>query len=121
MKFILVNHRTPSRPSNCIQCARSLGAGYLRDVSTQRRYCDHDCYRRYQAKSLFMPWLAVTGADQGPVTNYPAQLETIAALATGLCWCYAIPITAVSISLMEVALRMHEPATVEGLPAAIPS
>jgi hypothetical protein len=121
MKFILVNHRTPSRPSNCIECARSLGAGYLRDVSTQRRYCDHDCYRRYEAKSLFMPWLAVTHTDQGPGGNYPAQLGTIAALATAVCWCYAIPITAGALSLMEVALRMHEPIVAEGLPAAVPS
>ena len=89
MKFILVNHRTPSRPSNCIECARSLGAGYLRDVSTQRRYCDHDCYRRYEAKSLFMPWLAVTRADDRSATDYPAQLGMIAPLALALYWCHA--------------------------------
>src|SRR5271166_5915643 len=57
MKFILVNHRTPCGPSTCIECSGSLGPGYLRDVSTQRRYCDHHCYLRYEAKSLFMPWL----------------------------------------------------------------
>jgi hypothetical protein len=89
MKFILVNHRTPSRPSNCIECARSLGAGYLRDVSTQRRYCDHTCYLRYEAKSLFMPWLALTPADDGSATDHPAQLGVIAPLAIALYWCHA--------------------------------
>ena len=90
MKFILVNHRTPSRPSACIECARSLGSGYLRDVSTQRRYCDHDCYSRYQAKSLFMPWLAlIPAADDGSAADYPAQLGMIAPLAIALYWCHA--------------------------------
>jgi hypothetical protein len=89
MKFILVNHRTPSPPSNCIACARSLGAGYLRDVSTQRRYCDHDCYLRYETMSLFMPWLALTPADDGSATDYPAQLAMIAPLAVALYWCHA--------------------------------
>jgi hypothetical protein len=89
MKFILVNHRTPSRPSNCIECARSLETGYLREVSTQHRYCDHNCYSRYEAKSLFMPWLAVTRAAHGPATTYPAQLGMIAPLAIALYWCYA--------------------------------
>ena len=89
MKFILVNHRTPSRPSTCIECLRPLDAGYLRDVSTRRRYCDHNCYLRYEAKSLFMPWLAATHADHEPGTNYPAQLGMIASLAIALYWCHA--------------------------------
>jgi hypothetical protein len=89
MKFILVNHRTPNRPSNCIECASSLGAGYLRDVSTQRRYCNHNCYSRYEAKSLFMPWLTLIPTDDGSATNYPAQLAIIAPLAIALYWCHA--------------------------------
>jgi hypothetical protein len=121
MKFILVNHRTPLGPSTCIECSRSLGPGYLRDVSTQRPYCDHHCYLRYEAKSLFMPWLAVTRADHGPSTNYPAQLGMFASLATASCWFYAIPITVASISLFAGALRMHELMTAERFLAPIPS
>jgi hypothetical protein len=82
MKSIFVNHRTPLGPSHCFACSRSLGPGYLRDLSTQRPYCDHDCYARHQTASLFMPWLAVTGADPWP-------------------WWY-------SISLVETGLRLGE-------------
>jgi len=120
MKFILVNHRTPCGPSTCIECSRSLGPGYLRDVSTQRRYCDQHCYLRYETKRLFMPWLTVARADQGPSTNHPAELGMMISLATASCWCYAIPITALSISLVEGALRMHELMTAEGFLGTIP-
>ena len=41
MKFILVNHRTPLNTATCTECERSLGTGYLREVSSQRQYCDH--------------------------------------------------------------------------------
>jgi len=121
MKFILVNHRTPLSPSTCIECSRSLEAGYLRDVSTQRKYCDHHCYLRYEAKSLFMPWLAITRADHGPSMNYPAQLGMITSLAAASCWCYAIPMTVASISLVESALRMHDLIAAERFRVPIPS
>jgi len=121
MKFILVNHRTPRSPSSCIECSRSLETGYLRDVSTQRRYCDHHCYLRYEAKSLFMPWLAITRADHGSSTNYPAQLGMITSLAAASCWCYAIPMTVASISLVESALRMHDLIAAERFRVRIPS
>ena len=121
MKFILVNHRTPLGPSNCIECSRSLETGYLRDVSSQRRYCDHDCYHRYEARSLFMPWLAVTRADRGPSTNYPAQLGMITALTAASCWCYAIPMTVAFISLAESALRMHDSIAAEKYRLPIPN
>jgi len=64
MKFILVNHRTPLNTATCTECERSLGTGYLREVSSQRQYCDHDCYLRYQTKSLFMPWLTISRGDR---------------------------------------------------------
>jgi hypothetical protein len=113
MKFVLVNHRTPCGPSTCIECSRSLGPGYLRDVSTQRPYCDYHCYLRYESKSLFMPWIALTCADHGHSTNYPAQFGMFTSLAAASCWCYAIPITVFSMSLVEGALRMHELMTAE--------
>jgi hypothetical protein len=108
MKFVLVNHRTPLRPSTCSECARSLGSGYLRDVPTRRPYCDQHCYRRYQAKRPLMPWFAATGADHGPGTDYPAELRSVISFAAASCWLYAIPITALSISLVDAALCMHE-------------
>jgi len=52
-----------------------------------------------------MPWLAITRADHGPSMNYPAQLGMITTLAAASCWCYAIPMTVASISLVEGALR----------------
>lgn len=106
MKFILVNHRTPLGQSTCIQCSRSLGRGYLRDVSTQRPYCDYDCYLRYETKSLFMPWLAVTRSDPWPAPGYSAPLEMITSFAAASCWC--------SISLVEAAVRVGDWMTAEG-------
>ena len=92
MKFILVNHRTPLDRSACIRCSRSLGPGYLRDVSTQRPYCDYDCYLRSETERLYMPWLALTRAD-----TYVAALEMITSFAAASCRC--------SISLAEAAMR----------------
>jgi hypothetical protein len=68
-----------------------------------------------------MPWLTVTRADQRPSTNYPAQLGMITSLTTASCWCYAVPITVFSISLVEAALRMHELMAMEGFLGPIPS
>ena len=44
MKFVLVNCRTPVVPSNCAACRRPLDKGYMRDLSTLRRYCGEECY-----------------------------------------------------------------------------
>jgi hypothetical protein len=52
MKFIVVNHRTPRGNITCIECSRSLGPGYVRDVATRRGYCDYDCYRRYHLRDI---------------------------------------------------------------------
>jgi hypothetical protein len=57
MKFILVNHRTPLDSPTCAECSRSLVSGYLKVVSTQRQYCDYECYARYEARDLLAPWL----------------------------------------------------------------
>jgi hypothetical protein len=108
MRFILVNHRIPCRPSTCAECSQSLGPGYVRDVPTRRPYCGFDCYLRYEMKSLTMPWLAVTRLDHGPATNYRAPLGMITSLAAVSYWWYAIQISAVSVSMAEAALRMRE-------------
>ena len=44
MNFVLVNHRTPRRPSCCAACSRPLQRSYLRDLSTHSRYCSVECY-----------------------------------------------------------------------------
>lgn len=38
MKFVLVNRRTPVVPSKCKARRRPVEKGYLRDLSTLRRY-----------------------------------------------------------------------------------
>ena len=115
MKFILVNHRTPLSTVTCTECDRPLGTGYLREVSSQRPYCDHDCYLRYQAKNLFMPWLIVERDDHlppawrsagWPATPYVASCELIASFAAATCW--------YSISLAKAALRVGELMATEG-------
>ena len=44
MNFVLVNHRTPRRPSCCTACSRPLQRSYLRDLSTDSRYCSVECH-----------------------------------------------------------------------------
>jgi hypothetical protein len=109
MKFILVNHRAPLSTVTCTECARPLGTGYLREVSSQRQYCDHDCYLHYRTKSLFMPWLVAERDDSRtagwrpaawPATPYVASYELMASFAAATCW--------YSISLAKAALRVSE-------------
>lgn len=113
MRSILVNHRTPRCPSTSTECSQLLRPCYVRDMCRRLPYCDFDCYLRYEMKKLSIPRLAVTHADDGPATNYPVPLGTITSLAAASCWSYAIPISAVSISLIEAALRMSELITME--------
>lgn len=120
MKFILVNARRPLNAATCTECAQPLGTGYLREVSSQRPYCDHDCYLRYRTRSLFMPWLTAEGDDRlpaswssatwcsaaWPATPYVASYELIASCAAATCW--------YSISLAKAALRVGELMATEG-------
>ena len=115
MKFVLVNHRTPLSTATCTECARPLGTGYLREVSSQRQYCDHDCYLCYRTKSLFMPWLAAEPGDRlpagwpaavWPATPYVASYELIVSFAAATCW--------YSIALAKAALRVGELMALEG-------
>jgi hypothetical protein len=108
MKFVLVNHRTPLGPSACLHCSQPLGSGYLREISTQRPYCDHDCYRRDETRRLFMPWLAASGAGSVLAASHPVSLGLMASLAAAACWGYALPLSAVAISLVQTALGMRE-------------
>ncbi len=110
MKSIFVNHRAPLGSLHCFVCSRSLGPGYLRDLSTQQPYCDHDCYARHQTASLFMPslfmpslfmpWLALPRADPWPAYRHSAPIELITSFVAASWWC--------SISLIETGLRLGE-------------
>lgn len=73
-KFVLVNHRTSSGSSTCIEYL--LGTGHLRDVST-RPYCDYACRFRCWEKSLRMPWYAVQWRDNGLPPDHSAHIETV--------------------------------------------
>jgi hypothetical protein len=44
LKFVLVNNMAPRNPCVCAACSRSLQRGYLRDLSTSKRYCGIECY-----------------------------------------------------------------------------
>jgi hypothetical protein len=52
MNFVLVNHRTLRRPSCCAACFQSLQRSYLRDLSTDSRYCSVECYLDHAADGL---------------------------------------------------------------------
>ena len=96
MKFILVNHRTPLDSPSCAECSRPLVSGYLKAVSTQRQYCDHDCYLRYEARHLLTPWLT---------EPYEVPLEMMTSFAAASC--------AYSIALAKAAQRIGELVTAE--------
>jgi hypothetical protein len=108
VKFVLVNHRTPAGASHCTECSRALRRGYLREVSTQRQYCDHDCYVSYEARSwplpLLMPslaaWRAVTRRDPQAATPYPSPVELMTSMVAANCWC--------SIAFAKAALHVSE-------------
>lgn len=52
MKFVLVNCRKPAVPSKCAACRRPVEKGYLRDLSTLRRYCGTECYPGWNGNVL---------------------------------------------------------------------
>lgn len=104
MKFVLVNHRAPLNSAACAVCAEVLGTGYLRDVSTQRPYCGYDCYLRYEARSLFMPWLKTPCAEPDASTLHASPLELMTSFAATSCW-YSISLAALRVGeLMAIEL-----------------
>ncbi|WP_456622443.1 MULTISPECIES: hypothetical protein [unclassified Bradyrhizobium] len=102
MKFMLVNHGRPSHGATCSACAQPLGASYVRHVSTQRRYCDTDCYRQYQQQAMEMLW------------PYRTSLEAITLLAAISSWSWMMQMGALSRSLTEAYLRAHSLPAPEG-------
>jgi len=60
MKFVLVNDIAPRRTSICPACSRPLEHGYLRDLSTSRRYCGIACYPRWMVVGEFVGSFAPT-------------------------------------------------------------
>ncbi|MET4488962.1 hypothetical protein [Bradyrhizobium sp. LA7.1] len=52
MNFVLVNHRTPRKPSFCASCSQPLQRSYLHDLSTRSRYCSVECYSDRAAGSM---------------------------------------------------------------------
>jgi collagenase-like PrtC family protease len=102
LRFMLVNQGRPLHGATCSACARPLGTSYVRHVSTQRRYCDHDCYRRYQQTAMGMLW------------PYSSSLEAITVLTAISGWSWMMQMSALSRSLTEAYLRAHDLLTTEG-------
>jgi hypothetical protein len=59
MKFVLVNGRTPRTQSFCTLCCESVGESYLRDIATQRVYCDQKCYVDHREPVLALQYRAI--------------------------------------------------------------
>ncbi len=102
LRFMLVNQDQPRHGATCSACARPLGSSYVRQVSTQRRYCDTDCHRRYQQKAMEMLW------------PYHSSLQTITVMAAISGWSWMMQMGALSRSLTEAYLRAHDLLTPEG-------
>jgi hypothetical protein len=57
MKFVLVKGRTPRTQSFCARCCESIGESYLREIATQRAYCNHKCYVDHcKVRVLALEW-----------------------------------------------------------------
>ena len=65
MKFVVVNDMAPRKTSVCARCSRPLEQGYLRDISTSRRYCGVACYPQ---------WMVVSGSVGSFVPTTPIEL-----------------------------------------------
>jgi hypothetical protein len=52
MNFVLVNHRTPRKPSCCTACSQPFQRSYLRDLSTHSQYCSVECYPGHAADGV---------------------------------------------------------------------
>jgi hypothetical protein len=60
VKFVVVNDTAPRKASVCTACMRPLEQGYLRDISTSRRYCGVECYPQRMVVSGFVGSFAPT-------------------------------------------------------------
>jgi hypothetical protein len=77
MNFVLVNDRTPRAPSVCAHCSAPIGLGYLRGVSSQLPYCDHECYVRYSKEAAPTVSLAGAGIDNLPIPLMGAGIDSL--------------------------------------------
>lgn len=118
MKFVVVNHEPPSREAACSSCSRPLQSGYIRHARTQRRYCDHDCYRRNEFAALIMDWsmpgLTATQATENIAAVASRAIEVLAVLATVSCWSATMQMWTFSRALTEACLGAHDPTAMEG-------
>ena len=100
MRFMLVNQDHPRHGAACSACARPLGSSYVRHVSRQERYCGYDCYRQQTAMDMLWP--------------YRSAIETVAVLTAITSWSWMMQMGALSRSLAEAYLRVHNLRTLEG-------
>ena len=77
MNFVLVNDGTPRAPSVCAHCSTPIGLGYLRDVSSQRQFCDRECYVRYSKEAAGTRSLAAAGIDGLPIPLTGAGIDSL--------------------------------------------
>ena len=77
MNFVLVNERTPRAPSVCAHCSTPIGLGYLRDVSSQRQFCDRECYVRYSKEAARTRSLAAADIDGLPIPLTGAGIDSL--------------------------------------------
>lgn len=118
MKFVVVNHEPPSREAACSSCSRPLQSGYIRHARTQRRYCDHDCYRRNEFAALMMDWsmpgLTATQATESIAAVASRAIEVLAVLAAVSCWSATMQMWTFSRALTEACLGAQDPTAMEG-------
>lgn len=117
MKFVVVNHEPPLHAATCSTCSRSLRSGYVRHARTQRRYCDHDCYRRGEFSKLFMQW-PVSGRTDPALVNVElaagSMIEMLTVMSAVWCWSCTISAWTVARTLTGAYLDSRDLIPMEG-------
>jgi hypothetical protein len=116
MKFVVVNHEPPLQAAICSTCSRSLRSGYVRHARTQRRYCDHDCYRRGEFSTLLMQW-PLPGRTEpvaGNVELAAGLIEMLTVMSAVWCWSCTINVWTFTRALTGAYLDSRDLITMEG-------
>ena len=117
MKFVVVNHEPPLHAATCSTCSRPLRSGYVRHARTQRRYCDHDCYRRGEFSTLLMQW-PVPGRTEPVAGNFElaaaSMIEMLTVMSAVWCWSCTISAGTFARALTCAYLDSRDLITMEG-------
>jgi hypothetical protein len=86
MKFVVVNDMAPRKTSVCAACSQPLERGYVRDISTSRRYCGVECYPKWMVVSGFVGLLYPMNPVEFAIA-WPMLTVDVASALFDSAWC----------------------------------